>query len=75
MDALNVEAREMALNIVNGNRSDVRDFVTGHETPAKLVLAIVRHLGSMSMEQYGYDYAAYLDAVVNLQSLLESVDV
>lgn len=73
MDALNIEAREMALNIVNGNRSDVREFIAGHETPAKLVLAIVRHLGSL--DTYDQGFASYLDAVVNLQGLLESVDV
>lgn len=73
MDALNVEAREMALNIVNGNRSDVREFITEHQTPAKLVLAIVRHLGSLDAHDEGF--ASYLDAVVNMQSLLERVDV
>lgn len=74
MDALNTEAREMAWNLVNGNRSDVREFVTGHETPAKLVLAIVRHLGSIQWND-GDNYGCYLDAVVNLQGLLESVEV
>jgi hypothetical protein len=75
-DALNAEAREMALSLINGNRSEVRDFVKNHETPAKLVLAMVRHLGFLDwVESESDSYGAYVDAVVNLQSLLESVDV
>lgn len=67
MDALQVEAREMALTLINGNRRDVREFVSGHDTPTKLSLAIVRNLVAEGADP--------IDAVVNVQSLLESVDV
>lgn len=68
--ALYTEAREMALQLINGNRNEVRQFVAGHDTPAKLVLAIVRCLVAEGSE----DGDALL-AVVNLQSLLETVAV
>lgn len=72
--ALQTEAREMALTIINGSRRDAREFIAGHDTPAKLVLAIVRHLIAE-----GYDPSAPglndVDAVVNVQSLIESLDV
>ena len=61
----------MALQLMNGNRSDVREFVVNHETPAKLVLAIVRHL----VREDSTDDGDALLAVVNVQSLLEMVDV
>lgn len=67
MDALNIEAREMALTLQNRNRRDVREFIAGHDTPARLTLAIIRHLVSGGEDA--------LDMVVNMQSLLESVDV
>lgn len=68
--ALYTEAREMSLQLANGNRTEVREFVTGHATPAKLVLAIIRCLVNEGSE--GGDA---LLAVVNIQSLLESKDV
>ena len=71
IEALNVEAREMSWQLINGNRADVRKFIRSHETPAKLVLAMVRHLGSIESSESGGDFAAYLHATVNLQSLLE----
>lgn len=66
MDALQVKAREMALTLINGNRSDVRDFINCHRTPTKLTLAIIRHLVS--------EGADAIDAVVNMQSLLEPIE-
>jgi hypothetical protein len=74
MDALNQEATEMGLQLINGNRREVREFIASHDTPTLLTLAILRHLGSMTFETHG-GFSAYLDAIVNLQSLLEMQDV
>ena len=72
-EALQIEAGEMALQLINGNRSEVRQFIAEHETPTKLALSIVRHLTSMDADSDGQNAA--LLAVVNLQSLLEMVEV
>lgn len=67
---LYTEAREMALLLVNGQRGEVRQFLANHDTPTKLALAIIRCLVSE-----GHEGGDALLAVVNLQSLIESVEV
>jgi hypothetical protein len=66
---LQAEAHEMALQLMDGNRDEVREFISQHATPAKLCLAIVRHLTGEST------WHLTLDHVVNVQSLIEYLEV
>ena len=62
--ALLNEANEMALQIINGNRDEVRDFILNHDQPVHLVLSIIRY----------HSYHTKCDtilSVVNIQGLLE----
>ena len=67
--ALDIEAREMALQMQNGSRNEVRAFIAAHDAPATLALKIVRSLWTLSdWEDTG---GALVDAVLNVQALLE----
>ena len=70
MQAIQTEATEMAHQLKNGNRADVREFIEGHEFPATLALAIVRNLWTMG-GQYGKSDHDMVDAVLNVQALVE----
>ena len=69
---IQAEAREMALCLINGDRKCVHDFIAGHDTPAQLCLAIVRHLITLHIDTPGH---SAIQSVVNVQSLIENLDV
>ena len=65
---IDIEATEMAMQMINGNRNDVREFLAGHDQPATLALKIVRNLWTMSeLEDNGQ---AMVEAVLDVQALL-----
>ena len=68
---IDAEARETALQMINGNRSDAREFIAGHDQPATLALKIVRNL--WHLEGSGSENAL-CDAVLNVQALLDAQD-
>lgn len=72
-EALQVEARETAWQIINGNRADARQFIEGHDRPATLALKVVRNLWTLSTEKD--TGGALVDAVLNVQALLEDAQI
>ena len=71
--SIDTEAREMALTLGNGNRSDVREFIEQHDRPATLALAIVRNLWADNRDDD--PLTSLTDAVLNVQALLENGSV